>query len=253
MSGRAVDHYRRIAASYDQNWAYSPEFIEAMSEAIIGTAEISADDLVVDLGGGTGLYAREFARRVALTRPVYCVDPSPEMLEQAPSEADIVTVQASAEDLVSGQTTGLPGQFDVVVIKEAIHHVDDRKSVIRGLAGMLKPGGRLLIAMLPLCIEYPLFDGALRRYAELQPDPAEIASAMRDSSLEVTSTRFEFPLEFPAERYFQMVRARYMSLLSLFSDEQIESGIQEIMVKYHQDRFAFPDRFEFVLGKRAVL
>jgi len=47
-----------------------------------------------------------------------------------------------------------------------------------------------------------------------------------------------------------MVRARYMSLLSTFSDSEIEKGIEETRVAHPEPVLVFPDRFEFVLGRR---
>ena len=48
-----------------------------------------------------------------------------------------------------------------------------------------------------------------------------------------------------------MVRNRYMSLLSYFDDEQIESGIAEIRTQNPGDRITFTDTFAFVLGTAA--
>ncbi|MFF3518895.1 hypothetical protein [Streptomyces sp. NPDC002573] len=47
-----------------------------------------------------------------------------------------------------------------------------------------------------------------------------------------------------------MVRARYMSLLSTFSDSEIEKGIEEMRVAHPEPVLVFADRFAFVLGRR---
>jgi 2-polyprenyl-3-methyl-5-hydroxy-6-metoxy-1,4-benzoquinol methylase len=91
------------------------------------------------------------------------------MLEQLPPGDAFVPVRASAEEIVSGAVplplASLP--LDSIVVKEAIHHVVDQAAVLRGLAELLAPGGRILVVMLEV-------------FAEHQPDPADIASALEE-------------------------------------------------------------------------
>ena len=238
-------HYDRLAPVYDQNWAYSPEFLEWMSQCILVRLQIRPDDRVLDVGCGTGLYARRLAER---TGSVVCVDPSARMLEQIPDDPRLVAVQALAEDLAAGSLLLPIDRFEAILVKEAIHHVTDRGAVIDGLARLLAPGGRLLVVMLPTRTDYPLFQAAHERFTELQPDPEAIATAMADAGLAVELSYNEFPLAFPTEQYLAMVRDRYMSLLSTFDDGEIAAGIDEIRRRYPGERVEFKDRFAFVLG-----
>jgi ubiquinone/menaquinone biosynthesis C-methylase UbiE len=238
-------HYDRLAPAYDQNWAYSPEFLEWMSGCILTRLPVKSGDWVLDVGCGTGLYACRLAER---TGSVVCVDPSARMLEQIPDDPRLLAVQASAEDLVVGSLLLPVNQFQAILVKEAIHHVTDRPVVIAQLARLLTPGGRLLVVMLPTKIGYPLFQAAHDRFTELQPDPEAIATAMADAGLAVELSYDEFPLAFPTERYLTMVRDRYMSLLSTFDDDEVAGGIEEIRRRYPGERVEFKDRFAFVLG-----
>jgi ubiquinone/menaquinone biosynthesis C-methylase UbiE len=238
-------HYDRLAPAYDQNWTYSPEFLEWMTECIVDRLRLRSGDRVLDLGCGTGLYARRLVER---TGCVVCVDPSAGMLEQVPDDPRLEAVQASAEELASGRAVLPVEQFEAILVKEAIHHLADPAAVIEGLVGLLAPGGRFLIVMLPTSIDYPLFPAAHDRFRELQPDPEVIAPLMGDAGLEVSLSYEDFPLRFPTERYLTMVRNRYLSLLSLFDDEELAAGIEEIRHRYPGQRVEFRDRFAFVLG-----
>lgn len=124
-------HYDRPAPVYDQNWTYSPEFLEWMSGRILAWLEVRSGDRVLDMGCGTRLYARRLAER---TGSVVCVDPSAPMLEQIPDDPRLTVVQASAEDLAA-ESSPLPvDRFEAILVKEVIHHVTDRRAVINGLA-----------------------------------------------------------------------------------------------------------------------
>jgi ubiquinone/menaquinone biosynthesis C-methylase UbiE len=248
VSGSTRDHYDRLAASYDESWAvHSEAFNGWMSERILERFGLQADDRVVDLGCGTGIFSNALATQV---RRVVCVDPSPEMLAQLPQNSRaLVPVQASAEDVASGGV-GLPYEHvDAILIKEALHHVRNRDTVVAGLTRLLAPGGRMLVVTLPTVISYPLFRRALEEFTEHQPDPADIAGAMSAAGLAVKVTYDTYRREFARDRYVTMVRNRYMSLLSKFDDAELENGITEIEREHSEEVLEFDDRFAFVLGR----
>ena len=241
-------HYDQLAATYDENWAYNPDFVEWMTGRIAERLRITGDDLVADIGCGTGLFARGLARHAAA---VVCAEPSAPMLAQVPADERLIPVAASAEDLATGRVAPPHDGYDAILLKEMLHHVADRAAVITGLAGLLRPGGRMLVVMLPSQVSYPLFAAALELFADQQPDPADIAGIMRGAGLDVELAYESFPLVFPTERYLQMVRNRYMSLLSHFDDAQLEAGVAEIRRANPGEQIAFTDTFAFVLGTAA--
>jgi ubiquinone/menaquinone biosynthesis C-methylase UbiE len=240
VSEETQAHYDRLADSYDENWEYSPAFIAWMTGCIVDRLSVQRGDRVADIGCGTGLYARGLAD---LTDEVVCIDPSAKMLDQLPEDDAYIPVHGSAEDLVAGDVRLPCEEFDAILVKEAIHHAKDRRSVLNGLAGLLTQGGRLLVVMLPTRIHYPLFDRALAIFDKHQPDPRDVASALENSGVQVGLAYESFPLSFSKDRYLRMVRNRYMSLLSVFADDELEAGIREIEQRHPEDPLRFPDRF----------
>jgi 2-polyprenyl-3-methyl-5-hydroxy-6-metoxy-1,4-benzoquinol methylase len=245
MEDRTSSHYERLAEDYNDNWVYNPGFIEWMTRHILDRLNIRPGDRSADIGCGTGLYSKALAER---TSQVLCIDPSAGMLEQLPESPALTPVQASAEAVVSGEVALPYDRFDAILVKEAIHHVGDRFRTLDGLARMLAPGGRLLVVMLPTRIDYPLFSAALELFEQLQPDPHDVATAMRVSGLHVDMQYESFALSFDKARYIGMVRSRYMSLLSSFDDAKLEQGIAEMNSRYLGDRLDFVDRHAFILG-----
>ena len=242
------DHYARLAATYDENWAHSPAYLDWMTEGIRQHLHLTGTELVADIGCGTGLYARRLA---AYAGAVVCAEPSAQMLAQVPGDDRLIPITASAEDLAAGRVRLPHDGYDAILLKEVLHHVDDRAAVIEGLAHLLRPEGRMLVVMLPAKISYPLFAAALRVFADRQPDPVEIAGDMRRAALRAEVTYLAYPLAFPTERYLRMVRNRYMSLLSAFDDEQLDAGVAEIRRAHPEDQITFTDTFAFVLGSTA--
>jgi len=99
---------------------------------------------VLDLGCGTGLFAREFARRGCR---VTGIDPDPAMLEraEAANRGEVITVRYLPG---RAEATGQPdASFDVVAAGTAWHWFD-RPAAAREAIRVLAPGGRLVIAHL---------------------------------------------------------------------------------------------------------
>ncbi len=196
------------------------------------------------------MFAREVARIVNPQHAILCADPSPAMLHQIgmPPPAALTPVVASAEDIAVGRVQLPYGQLDATWLKESVHHVADPATTLHGLAARLAPGGRLLVVMLPTSIEYPLFQAALDRFTELQPNPELIVDNLRAAGLQTTLRYVDYELRLDREKYIGMVRARYMSVLSTFCDSEIEKGIEEMRAAHPEPVLAFPDRFAFLLG-----
>lgn len=250
MPGVIQQHYERLADAYDENWAYSPTYVRWMATQIIEALDLQPFDVTADIGCGTGLFSHEIASITRPRHPLQCVDPSAAMLSRLDTSAGLLPVHASAEDLAERRVCLPHAPLNAAWVKEAVHHLTDPATTLAGIAALLAPGGRLLIVMLPATIDYPLFDEALNRYEALQPDPAGIARHLSDAGLRTDLTHVQFQLTMSKERYLSMVRARYMSVLSTFTDAKIEAGVKEIQARHPEPELSYNDRFTFILGRR---
>ncbi|MFE5592331.1 class I SAM-dependent methyltransferase [Streptomyces sp. NPDC056549] len=223
-----------------------------MSGQIAKALRLAPTDRIADVGSGTGLFAREVANQLQPRHPILCIDPSEAMLSQlgAPPPANLAPIVASAEDIAEARTRLPYAQLDAMWLKESVHHVADQEHTLCGLVDQLAPGGRVLVVMLPGAIQYPLFKAALARFEELQPNPDVIEGHLRTAGLKASLTYIEHELRIDRDKYLSMVRARYMSLLFTFSDDEIEMGIEEMRLAHPEPVLVFPDRFAFVLGQR---
>lgn len=243
-----AEHYGRLASTYDEHWAYDPDHVRRFAEAMADALRLDRSDAIADIGCGTGLYTRRLCEYVEPERPVLCVDPVEAMLARLPALPALQPVQARAEDLASGRVALPGGPLDAVVLKEAIHHVTDRKATLEGLVGLLSSRGRMLVVMLPRTIHHPLFRAAHERFRELQPDPGEIAEMMSAAGLRSSMSHRTFHVAIERERYIRMLEARYMSVLGEFSEDELQAGIEQFRHAYPDPVLRFDDHFAFLKG-----
>jgi SAM-dependent methyltransferase len=133
--GRPTDvNYDQRAASYARHRGVH----EGVLRELIDGGRVDANSRVLDVGCGTGNYAR--ALKAITGCPISGVEPSAEMRSRA---AD-TTIW---EKLVAGRAEQLPfadGQFDLVMTTDVIHHVGNRDAYFHEAARMLAPDGKIV-------------------------------------------------------------------------------------------------------------
>ena len=97
---------------------------------------IHAQGSLLDVGGGTGYLAAQFAD---LFSRIVVVDSSAGMLSVA-TQRHVETCQASALALPFE-----PEQFDVVLCSDALHHIKQADRALAEMYRVLKPGGAIVI------------------------------------------------------------------------------------------------------------
>jgi ubiquinone/menaquinone biosynthesis C-methylase UbiE len=246
---RIDDHYQRLAETYERNWADRPKYVAWMADRLMAWLSPSRGDRIADIGSGTGLFLSRLMETASADTPVLCVDPSQPMLDLLPDDPRLLPLRATAEQIASEEVPLPYDRVDVFVFKEAIHHVRDMTSTLRGLTARLRPGGRILVVSLPPWLDYPLFSAALERFARHQPESATIVAAMRDAGLETEEVIEEYHVEIDREQWIDLVRNKWMSVLSTFSDSELAAGIEEIRARHPEGELTYTDRFAFIRGR----
>ncbi|WP_055563533.1 class I SAM-dependent methyltransferase [Streptomyces atriruber] len=249
MNEHLDEHYSRLANTYDTTWEHRPDYLEWMAGKIMDSLRPLPGERVADIGVGTGLFVERLMACATGDAPVLAVDPSQPMLDKLPQDPRVRTVRATAEELVDGRGGFTPEPLDAILIKEAVHHFSDLDRTLSGLAALLAPGGRVLVVTLPPKIDYPLFPAAIDRFAEGQPEPMDIALALRRAGLDVTASYERYSVEIQRDNWLELVRGRWMSVLSTFTDAELERGLQLIGEAHPQQRISFVETFAFVLGR----
>jgi demethylmenaquinone methyltransferase/2-methoxy-6-polyprenyl-1,4-benzoquinol methylase len=129
-------HYDRMGAML--SFGQDPRWRRALVRAIGPRPGMR----VLDVAAGTGLVTRELIRRGA--GEVVALDQSEEML--AGARARLSPAVASRVRLVRGEAERLPfedGEFDALSFTYLLRYVDDRAAVMRELARVVRPGGRI--------------------------------------------------------------------------------------------------------------
>lgn len=216
---------------------FVPALFGAWATVVADAARVASRDRVLDVACGTGVLAREAARRAG-PRSVVGLDAAPGMLAVAARRApDIAWRLGTAEELPFEDRS-----FDVVMSQFGLMFFSDRERALREMRRVLRPGGRLAIAVwdaldrIPAyAAEVALFDDLLGRPAGdalrapfVLGDRAALAALLESagaSAVEVSTIRGT--ARFPSIRV--MVEADLRGWLPAVGIELDEARIQRVL------------------------
>jgi SAM-dependent methyltransferase len=122
---------------------FVPALFAEWAPRVAVAAQVVAGETVLDVACGTGVLAREAARRVGSSGTVIGLDRNDGMLSVARRNApDIVWRRSLAEALPFRG-----GTFDAVVSQFGLMFFEDRVAALREMWRVLRPGGRLAVAV----------------------------------------------------------------------------------------------------------
>jgi ubiquinone/menaquinone biosynthesis C-methylase UbiE len=135
-----LDQFSRQAIPFAKLHADDDDEIHQL---LIRTAEITADDEVLDVACGPGLVACEVAK---VARHVTGIDLTPAMIEQARGRqqllglGNLTWVQGDAEPLPFPDRA-----FSNVITRYSFHHFSDPQRVLAEMVRVCRPGGRVTV------------------------------------------------------------------------------------------------------------
>ncbi len=148
---------------------YGPAIFSPCAQVVLERAAPQLGESVLDLACGTGQVARRVAPMVGVDGSVTALDLNPDMLAAGRS---LTPPEGASIDWVQGDAVApeLPdGSFDLVICQHGLQFFPDRAAALNHARNLLKPGGRMVVAVWKGIGRHPLFSAmaeAELRYLE---------------------------------------------------------------------------------------
>ncbi len=237
-----TNHFDSIAEVFNRIWYFSDDYKEFVIRHIREDLSLTPEDVLVDIGGGTGTFTSRLVDEAHLTH-AYCVEPSSSMCSEAAKLENITAICCDADDFLASHTP-----FSKMLFKEVIHHIPNRAEFWKTLYTSFQNGGKALIITRPQKIDFPFFSAAKEAFARHQPPQELIERELCNGGFETTTHHRSHTFTLPKEDWYTMLRHRFMSDLGVFSDEEIEEGIVEIEKKYPEKTIDIIDNLIFIIA-----
>jgi ubiquinone/menaquinone biosynthesis C-methylase UbiE len=137
----ARTHFDRWSETYERDSA--ARWLREIQAGALAAVALNEDDVLLDLGCGTGAAVRDAAPMV---RRAVGFDLSPGMIAQARELARQIDNLEFREGDVSGPLPFEDGAFTAIVCTTAFHHFPRPRETIAEMVRVLAPSGRVVIA-----------------------------------------------------------------------------------------------------------
>ncbi len=145
---RVAEVFHSVANKYDlMNDVMSLGMHRLWKRFTIEQSGVRTGQAVLDIAGGTGDLAKEFARKVGKTGRVVLADINEKMLARGRERlmdsgivGNVEYVQADAENLPFADNT-----FDCITIAFGLRNVTNKEAALQSMFRVLKPGGKTIV------------------------------------------------------------------------------------------------------------
>jgi ubiquinone/menaquinone biosynthesis C-methylase UbiE len=144
---RRVQRYGWDRAACDYELLWQAQLAEAQAALMLAT-QPAAGECVLDVACGTGLVALAAARAVGTTGAVLGIDLSGHMIDAARQRAKAHELSNTSFARMDAEALELPDAgFDVVLCSLGLMYLPDVERALREMRRVLRPGGRLGLAV----------------------------------------------------------------------------------------------------------
>jgi SAM-dependent methyltransferase len=145
-------------------------------DAVVAALGLRGDEVIADVGAGSGYFTFRLAKAVPLGR-VVAIDIEPELVRHVHHKAISEGIDNVTAVLATPDDPGLPDGVDVVFVCDVLHHVADRAGWLGNISGKLAGGARLVL------IEFKEGDLPAGPPAALKIPRAEMIALLTDAGL----------------------------------------------------------------------
>jgi ubiquinone/menaquinone biosynthesis C-methylase UbiE len=144
---RRIQRYGWDLAASDYELIWQAQLAEVQT-VMLAHASVSLGDDVLDLACGTGLVTMRAARAVGPEGSVTGVDLSEKMIGAATQRAEELRLDNVRFVRMDGESLALPdASYDVVLCALGLMYMPEPELALRELTRVLRPGGRLAVAV----------------------------------------------------------------------------------------------------------
>lgn len=120
--------------------------IFAQRKEIAAACNLKPEMAVADIGAGTGLFTRLFAKQVGPKGKVYAVDIAPRFIEHIEKTCKEAEIKNVVGVVCTADSVRLrPGSVEVVFICDVYHHFEFPLRTMASIHEALRPGGRVIV------------------------------------------------------------------------------------------------------------
>ena len=158
-----------------------------------------------------------------------CVDPSIDMLKIAQAKDGTKPCLATADTFFTNHDHSLP-KYNKILINESAHLFSEPQATFRKAFEYLPENGLLVLVTRSSHCTFPMWKALNEKFAPLSVE--DFKNYLEDAGFKLMMVLEVGTAKMTKSDWYDKLRKRAFTVLSEFSDEEIEEGIQELDQKW---------------------
>ena len=228
----------------NKTWLSSTSYIKSFNEFLLKETQLNKNSAILDIGCGRGKILGSLTSRLRLIKKPIGID----IEQHKDRDKRIIFSKIDAINYLKKNRK----KFDLILLKQTIHFLPlkDIKKLLLLCMDCLNSGGRIAIFTLTTYKnEIPTFLKMKKKLSKSLKRDQKILRFINGLYPGSISKTFFFKVNISREKYVEMIKNRYISILLNLSNAEILKGISEISRKYNK-RLNFKDKLMCLLLKK---
>ena len=220
----------------NKTWLSSKNYIKSLCSFLLKQKKLNRNSQILDIGCGRGKILGSLSSRLKLKKKPTGID----IEQHADRDKRIIFKKTDAIRYLKKNKN----KFDLILIKQTIHFfkLSDIKILLTYCRKQLNPGGKILIFTLETNKnEIPTFLSMHKQLKKSLNRDKKIIKFISNLYPGKTTKKYSFTVKITKNKYIQMIKSKYISILLSFDLDKINQGIKEIKKKY-KEKLLFRDK-----------
>ena len=228
----------------NKTWLSSTSYIESFNKFLIKETKLNKNSEILDIGCGRGKILGNLTSKLRLANKPIGID----IEQHKDRDKRIIFNKTDAINYLKKNRK----KFDLILLKQTIHFLTlkEIKKLLLLSKNCLNSGGRIAIFTLATFKnEIPTFLKMKKKLSKSLKRDQKILRFINGLYPGSILKTFSFKVKISREKYVEMIKNRYISILLNLSNAEILKGICEISSKYNK-KLNFKDRLICLVLKK---
>ena len=213
----------------NKTWLSSKKYIKSFNNFLSKQVKLNRDSQILDIGCGRGRILSSLSSKLRLKNKPIGID----IEKHKDRDRRIHFKKINAIDFMKKNKK----KFDLIIIKQTIHLLKFKeiKKLIYASKMQLNENGKILILTLETSHnEIPTFLLMKRKLKKSLDRDKKIIKYISKLHPKNKNKKFSFKVKISRDKYTEMIKSRYISILLGLSLNEILKGINQINLKYEK-------------------
>ena len=228
----------------NKTWLSSNTYIKSFNKFLIKETKLNKNSQILDIGCSRGKILGNLKSKLRLIKKPIGID----IEQHRDRDKRIIFNKTDAISYMKKNKL----KFDLILLKQSIHFFKFKeiKKLLSLSYNCLNSGGHIAIFTLATTKnEIPTFLMMKKKLSKSLQRDQKVHKFLQHLYPKKIKKIFSFKVKISRDKYLEMVKERFISILLKFKDDEISRGIEEIRKKYNKKLFFNDKLICFILKK----